>query len=387
MPYYYLPYTSGQGLPAFAMCSCKLGIMLEMPFTILHTADLHLGKSFRRLSPERAEQRRADQLATLMRLCHRAYELHVDLLCIAGDLFDQPCPPTALTARVREALGDASVPVLLIPGNHDPLTEKSPYVSGRWPGNVSVAEHAGWQRIKFPTVEAVAFGYTAGETHRSPWQTFPGCGSETLVALHAACLTAGLISDAGYFPFTAEEIPPCGYVALGHHHRAVQVSNNPLAWYAGPPEPLEPEVIRAAALLVNMDNAGASVTPYDVATRRHHQVTIDVNGRRVDDIWDRALAAAKSDDLLTLRLSGVLAPTEMLDITSLRAELSTRCFAAEVITDDLHLTADITAQTGVLGALQQLAGASLAELAPQDPQRVKIERAVRYAMLALEGKL
>ena len=355
-----------------------------MAFTLLHTADLHLGKSFCDLPPERAGQRRADLLATLSRVCRKARELTVDVLCIAGDLFDRP-PAAPVLASVRRALAEASVPVVLVPGNHDPLEEGSPLCDGRWPGNVLVAAQPGWQRLPVKDIETWAFGYARGEAHRNPWRDFPGCGTDALLVLHAACLGAGLAAAAGYYPFTVDDIPACGYLALGHHHRPAQVSRAPMAWYAGAPEPLEAEIEPAVALHVT--RGGAAVEPLRLSTRRHRLVELEVSGLSAEAIWDRALAAAAVDDLLTLKLTGVLEVAASLDLSALRAELSARCFGVELQAEHVQLPADIPAG-GVLGALGALTHRRLETLPADDAEgRARLERAMRYAALALEGKL
>lgn len=357
-----------------------------MSFTFIHTADLHLGKSFSTLPPERAEQRRADLLATLTRLCRHACATRVELLCITGDLFDRALPPVPLVAAVRAALAEASVPVLLAPGNHDALVEHSPYFDARWPGNVQIATQPGWQRMP-ADVELWAFGYARGAAHASPWAQFPGCAADAVLALHASCLAPGLAVDAGYFPFSPPEIPPCGYLALGHHHRAAQVNHQPVAWYAGSPEPLAPEVTPAAVLQVALHGGVATVTPQDVTTRHHRLVTLDVSGCTGEEIWERALAVSAPDDLLTLQLVGLLELTTDLDIAALQNELSARYFAAEVQADDLCLPNEAPHAEGALAALHALAHARLRNLAADDPQRIRVQRALRYAALALEGRL
>ncbi|MHB9133166.1 MAG: metallophosphoesterase family protein [Armatimonadota bacterium] len=358
-----------------------------MAFTLLHTADCHLGKSFSELPPERAEQRRNDLLATLMRVCRLAKERKVDLLCIAGDLFDRPAPSVSLLAAARHALAEAGVPILLIPGNHDPLDDKSPYLENRWPGNVMVASAPGWQRMPVAEAEVWAFGYTRGEAHRSAWVDFPGCGADALLTLHAACLAPGLAADASYYPFSPGDIPACAYLALGHHHRPVQVAHGPLAWYAGSPEPLEAEAIPAAALLVTLDGKSTAVESLDVTTRHHQAVTLDVTGLTGGEIWERALAAVTPDDLLTLTLTGLLEPAELLDIAGLRTELSARCFAADVRAEKVQLPPDFANGEGVMGALQQIAQKRMQAIADDHIQQVRLERALRYAAAALEGRL
>lgn len=358
-----------------------------MSFTLLHTADLHLGKSFSTLPPERAEQRRADILATLSRLCKLAQAQQVDLLCIAGDLFDRANPAQPLLAATRRLLAEAGVPVLLAPGNHDPLEANSPYLDTHWPGNVLIASQPGWQRMAVDGAEVWAFGYTRASAHESAWQQFPGCGTDAVLALHAACLSPGLAYDAGYYPFTPADIPPCGYLALGHHHQAVQVQRAPVAWYAGTPEPLEAEGAAPAVLRVTVDAGTTTVEPLEVATRRHRAETLDISGLSSEAIWDRALAAAATDDLLSLRLTGMLEAEATLDVAGMQAELSAKCFAVEIEADTVALPDDGVPGEGVPAVLYALTQERLAELEADDPQRTRLQRAYRYALLALEGRL
>lgn len=355
-----------------------------MAFRILHTADVHVGRSFSGMAPERAGQRRADLLATLGRICREARARQVNLLLIAGDLFDRPTPPPATLAAVTRALADAAVPVLLLPGNHDPLDEESPYLKHRWPAHVHVASQPGWQCIALDGPETWAFGYTRGTAHLSPWASFPGCGADALLALHAACLAPGLAADAGYYPFSPAAIPPCAYLALGHHHARAQVSHVPPAWYSGAPEPLEAETVPAAALLVTLEGSSAIVEPLPVATRRHRLATLDVTGLSAAEIWERALAAVDPDDLLTLELTGLPDFGVEVDLAELHAGLNAHCFAAEVC-GQLALPTDWASAEGVLGALRDVVAARRAPASPADQAR--LERAAHLAARALGGTL
>ena len=56
---------------------------------ILHTGDLHLGLSLRRVSREEEQQRMLDWIVQVTR------EQEVDVLLIAGDVFDVANPPNS----------------------------------------------------------------------------------------------------------------------------------------------------------------------------------------------------------------------------------------------------------------------------------------------------
>jgi exonuclease SbcD len=84
---------------------------------ILHTADWHLGKKLGGYS------RHAEQILVLDEICGLADAHEVDLVLIAGDLFDGPNPSSESTElfykTLRRLSNDGSRAVIAIAGNHD----------------------------------------------------------------------------------------------------------------------------------------------------------------------------------------------------------------------------------------------------------------------------
>jgi exonuclease SbcD len=83
---------------------------------ILHTSDWHLGRSFGPVSLH------ADQEAFLGWLVGVVVAEEVDLVVVAGDLYDRAIPPTESVALLRDALDRLvghRVRVVAIAGNHD----------------------------------------------------------------------------------------------------------------------------------------------------------------------------------------------------------------------------------------------------------------------------
>ncbi len=75
---------------------------------LLHTADLHL--------TSRGHDERWDALEHLLAV---ATDRNADALVISGDLFDANSDVSLLKPELRRRLEDTSVPVVIIPGNHD----------------------------------------------------------------------------------------------------------------------------------------------------------------------------------------------------------------------------------------------------------------------------
>lgn len=83
---------------------------------ILHTADLHIGKKIFELSLIE------DQKYILKQIFDIAVQEQVDVLLIAGDVYDRSVPPTEAVSLLDDFLTrfvEAGIPVIMISGNHD----------------------------------------------------------------------------------------------------------------------------------------------------------------------------------------------------------------------------------------------------------------------------
>lgn len=123
-----------------------------MALTLLHTADWHLGRRFPAFEHEQELRLTRARLEAVGRILDLAESRNVDAVLCAGDLFDAPAPPEewwrgALAEFTRR---DWQRPVVLLPGNHDPLTPRSvydpshPFRAGL-PSYVHVVDRPGWQ--------------------------------------------------------------------------------------------------------------------------------------------------------------------------------------------------------------------------------------------------
>lgn len=82
---------------------------------VLHTADWHVGKKLGR-------QERVDTAAVLDEIVEVARDREVDVVLVAGDLFDRATPPLeslSLVLGTLRALAETGAQVVAIPGNHD----------------------------------------------------------------------------------------------------------------------------------------------------------------------------------------------------------------------------------------------------------------------------
>lgn len=105
----------------------------EPVLKLLHTADWHLGRRFKSFGEEQEKRLTRARLDVLDRIFGLAERYAVDAVLCAGDLFDEPLPPSEWWEQLAERLSKrawTNRPVFLLPGNHDPLLPDSVWAKG-----------------------------------------------------------------------------------------------------------------------------------------------------------------------------------------------------------------------------------------------------------------
>jgi DNA repair protein SbcD/Mre11 len=210
---------------------------------VLHTADVHLDSDAYGDEAQRAAHR-ARERGIFRRIVDCALTERVDLLLIAGDLFDHNRVPDETVEFVRSQLDRLRQPVVILPGNHDCLRTSAIYDRHDFTAgadHVRVIRRLQGESIDLPDLGAIVWG-RAMEEHEpgfSPLAGIPGRDEQRW------CIAMG----HGFFyderqppdrssPIFAEEIRDAGwdYFALGHHHSRTDVSQGRVAaHYAGAP--------------------------------------------------------------------------------------------------------------------------------------------------------
>jgi DNA repair exonuclease SbcCD nuclease subunit len=94
----------------------------------LHSGDWQLGMT-RSVLGDEAQARFADaRIAVVRRLGELAREQRCAFVLVCGDVFESNQVDRRTLSRALEALAGVSVPVFLLPGNHDPLDAASLYL-------------------------------------------------------------------------------------------------------------------------------------------------------------------------------------------------------------------------------------------------------------------
>ena len=206
----------------------------------LHAADFHLDSAFGALSPRQAAARRRESRELAFRLANYVNQHRIDLVMLAGDLFDSNSAFRETGEQLAEALGQMEAKVFISPGNHDWYGSGSPWKTVHWPENVHLFTENRLTAAEVPEWNLVIHGaaFTGTEQTAGFLQGFkaPADGKIHIGLLHGEIEPA----EARYNPIRKSEIVESGlaYLALGHIHkrREPQWYGSTLCAWPGCPE-------------------------------------------------------------------------------------------------------------------------------------------------------
>jgi DNA repair exonuclease SbcCD nuclease subunit len=206
---------------------------------VVHSSDLHLG------TDSAFEGQGSDPMCALRRVLAVAGEERADLVLLAGDTFDHNRQPAEVIEQTVRVMGAFDAPIVILPGNHDPLTPDSVYRRPEFvtPANVSVMGLTVNQRADFPLLGLEVWG-RAHVDYADMWPLCEPCPRSMRWRLAVAhghyvdephqpgrLLGSWLIRDADLSAADAD------YIALGHWNRPARVGNGGTrAYYSGCPD-------------------------------------------------------------------------------------------------------------------------------------------------------
>lgn len=212
------------------------------------TADWQLGMVAGFLEPSARSRYQQARLDAVQRVGEVARERGAAFVVVGGDVFESNQLDRAIVARTFEVLRTFPVPVVLLPGNHDPLDSASIYDSAaftaRPPGNVHVLRDSVPYEV-VPGVEVVGAPWSSkrplvdlvGQACRSLEPAPPGVLRVVLGHGAASTLQPDRENPATIDVPALSEVLLSGraHVAvLGDRHSTTQVA--PGIWYPGTPE-------------------------------------------------------------------------------------------------------------------------------------------------------
>lgn len=191
---------------------------------ILHTADIHIGAAESFLGAD-ADARRFETLITFEKIVDLAITEKVDLIAIAGDLFDSNTVEERFITAVFEKIKTAApIKVIFAAGNHDPLNADSPFLNRSLPENLYVLG-INDECITFDDIGAKVYGRSFEHSYLQGEESLSIKADENYINIlvqHGE-LKSDLNSD--YNAITPKFVKNSGmdYIALGHVHKRTEI--------------------------------------------------------------------------------------------------------------------------------------------------------------------
>jgi len=313
---------------------------------LIHTADVHLGARHDDLGEQAAAQRER-QFAAFRATVDLAIAEKVDVVLIAGDLFDSNVQPRRSVERVAaelKRLSEARIRTVIIPGTHDVYDRASIYraydlagLAGSGPDDDMVTVLDPERRwIHLPSCDVIVAARVFA-TKRAPHSPLEGILTPEMPdagwhigLVHGSIAIAGK-TDRDEVVVTTEEIAASGldYLALGHWHSAQMGKAGPVTFaYAGAPEAVALDQDRAGkALLVELEEVGTDRTvkvhERQVGRTRFEKETIHSATLTTQQALIESLAKRSDPDLvLDVRVNGVRPDELDIDVDEIETALA-----------------------------------------------------------------
>ncbi|HEY7662664.1 MAG TPA: metallophosphoesterase [Xanthobacteraceae bacterium] len=204
---------------------------------VIHSSDLHMDHDYT------ARLHGGDGTAGLAGVLAAARGAGADAVVLAGDTFDCHRLPAHLLERAGALIADAGVPVVMLPGNHDPAVADAVYHHRALAGlaNLHVLGVTHEEAVALPALELEIWGrahrdygdmipFERARARSTRWQIAMGHGHYVPMPDRTVTLRPSwLIGDVELAATGAD------YVALGHWNRAAKVGTV-AAYYSGSPE-------------------------------------------------------------------------------------------------------------------------------------------------------
>lgn len=361
-------------------------------FHFIHAADFHLDSAFGALTAQQAAARRRESRELAFRLANYVNSHNIDLVLLAGDLFDSAGAFRETGEQLAAALGQMQARVFVAPGNHDWAGPGSPWDTAAWPDNVHVFRENRMTAVELPQWNAVVHGaaFTAPEQAAGLLTGFtaPADGQIHLGLLHGELDPA----EPRYGPIRKEEIAASGlsYLALGHIHKRTEpltFGGTLCAWPGCPEGRGFDELGEKGFYRGTVSDGGAvSLTFVPFARRRYEILEVDVTGRSPREAVEAALPADTAAHLYRILLTGETGEGGA-DAAALQEALADRFYALEV-RDQTRLAQDLWARAGE----DSLRGLFLRELrgrleaAQTEAERETVTQAARFGLAALDHR-
>lgn len=331
-----------------------------MKTRFLHTADWQIGKPFGGIAdPAKRALAQKCRIDAVSRLGELARDEKLEFILVAGDLFDSPSVGKATVSALCSAVGKIGIPVIAIPGNHDPG------------GPACLWEHPFFRREAQslapnltvllepkPFLLATAVIFPCPLQRRSmaldplSWLSRDILGSAEfgqrarIILAHGSTQDFGAAADeedvlssvSNLLDVSRLPLQEVDYVALGDWHGTKQI--NAKTWYSGTPEldrfPKGEGNDPGHCLSVTASRGEVpSVEKRRTALLRWHSLQFEfIDGtsqERFERLLSERLSTRAQEDLLRLELSGMLSIADSMRLEQTLEAIEARLLRLKLV--------------------------------------------------------
>ena len=182
---------------------------------IVHFADVHLDRPFIGMELEAARERRAGLRAAFDRCLELATSRGADLITIGGDLWEDEHVTPDTIRWVADRLSRAGRPVIVVAGNHDPLSPGGPFDRAPFGENVTVlGSGAAFDRVDVGDLSVWGTSWQRATPLTS--RALRGFAVPATVAGTCCCSTARAARSSTarpHCPFTSDDVRARGSIS------------------------------------------------------------------------------------------------------------------------------------------------------------------------------
>lgn len=303
---------------------------------ILHFSDLHLDSKLSGLGPERIHVRRQEIRETFIRLTDYAVAEGVDIVLIAGDLFNsRNVSPETIELLVETMENSRQLEFFIAPGNHDPYSDRSIYHLRKWPEHVHIFTSTDIQVIELPKLKIKVYGAAFVSEHctKNLLSDFKAAADEfaSILLIHGDLGSAG--SD--YNPLSKNDIAQSGfdYVALGHIHAFSGIEKAGQTFYAYPGIPEGrgfDECGKKGVIIGHVNKRDVRLHFKSTSIREYHIIELDATGLSDHAVVDRIMTNPiwNNRNMYKVILKG--APNERANFQNIHSVLEEEAFFVKI---------------------------------------------------------
>ncbi len=309
---------------------------------IVHAADLHFDTPFNDMDEEQRNRNKEELREVFSSIVSFCKEKSVDILLLAGDIFDNLTLSKETLYFIENTLGlIENTRVFISPGNHDPYGSKSFYKLVNWPKNVHIfKENLEKVYIKELDTNVWGAGFSNKYINKSIIKDFSYYGNEiNIMVLHGEL--SSLEDGNEYNPITTSQIAQSNmdYIALGHRHSFSGIMKEGKTYYAysGCPQGRGFDETGDKGIIYGYVSKGVvDLNFIKTSKRNYEEVIVDITGCfNYDSVKEKILSnideSKRKNNLYKIVLKGEVSEEFNIDENILKMKIENDFYYCKVI--------------------------------------------------------